>query len=153
VESRVNAFHVTDRLRYPDPAGEHGDVGDERDLAKEQAPLFPGIAAEHPKLPLVGSQAKDRVQRGRLSGAVGPDQSEDAPFFHPQVPAVERDGLAIDLAQPARLQDRHRSPAFLRFLAAREDRARSAPGAGSSRAPSATAPPKTAGALPRGGAR
>ena len=101
VESRMDAGDVVERLRDPHPARQHGDVGDEADVAHQLIALGPRIAAEHLQLALVGGEAEDRVERGGLAGAVGADEPEDAAFFDAQVDAVQRDGRAEGLAQAA----------------------------------------------------
>ena len=50
VEPRVHAGDVVERLRDPDPARQHGDVGDEADVAHEPIALGPGVAPEHLQL-------------------------------------------------------------------------------------------------------
>ena len=92
---------VVERLRDPHPARQHRDIGDEADVAHELIALGPGVAPEHRELSLVRHEAEDRVQRGRLAGAVGPDEPEDAALFDAQIGAVERDGRAVGLAQAA----------------------------------------------------
>ena len=101
IESRMHAGDVVERLRNPDPARQDGHIGNEGDVAHEPFALGPGIAAEHPELSLIGNEAEDRIERGGLAGAVGADQSEDAPFFDAQIDAVERDRRAERLAQTA----------------------------------------------------
>ena len=107
IESRMHAGDVVERLRDPHPARQHGDVGDEADVAHELIALGPGVAAEHLQLALVGGEAEDRVERGGLAGAVGTDEAEDAALFDAQVDAVERDGRAEGLAQAARFDAGH----------------------------------------------
>ena len=99
IESRMHAGDIIERLRNPYPARQHGDIGNETDIAHEPIALGPGVASEHLQFPLVGSQAEDRVQRGGLAGAVGTDESEDAALFHPQIDAVQRDLCAEGFAQ------------------------------------------------------
>ena len=101
IESRMHAGNVVERLRNPHPARQHGDIGDEADIAHELIALGPGIASEHLQLSLIGGEAENRVERGGLAGAVGADESEDAALFDPQIDAVQRDGCAEGLAQAA----------------------------------------------------
>ena len=107
IESRMHAGDVVERLRDPHPARQHGDVGDEADVAHEPVALRPGVAPEHLQLALVGGEAEDRVERGGLARAVGTDEPEDAALFDAQVDAVERDGRAEGLAQAARFDAGH----------------------------------------------
>ena len=93
IESRMHAGDVIERLRNLDPARQHGDIGDEADIAHELIALGPGIASEHLQLSLVRGEAENRVERGGLAGAVGTDESEDAALFHAQIDAVQRDWL------------------------------------------------------------
>ena len=101
IESRMHAGDIVERLRNPDPARQHGDVGDEADIAHELIALVPRVAPQHPQFPLVWSESEDRVERGGLARAVGTDQSQDAALFDTQIDAVQRDGCAVGLAQTA----------------------------------------------------
>src|SRR5207244_2590244 len=49
---------------------------------------------------LIWGKAENRVERGRLACAVGPDNSEDAALFDTQIDAVQRDGCAERLTEP-----------------------------------------------------
>src|SRR5204863_8699013 len=84
-----------------DPARQHGDISDERDIAHEVIALRPGVAPEDFQFALIGGEAKDRVERGGLAGAVGTDESEDSAFFDAEIDAVERDRGAECLAEAA----------------------------------------------------
>ena len=75
------------------PARQHGNVGNEADIAHELIAFSPGIATEHLQLSLVRGEAENRVQCGRLAGAVGTDESEDAALFDMQIDAVQREWL------------------------------------------------------------
>ena len=101
IESRMHAGDVVERLRNPHPARQHGDIGDEADIAHELIALGPGVASEHLQFSLIWSEAENRVERGGLAGAVGTDESEDAALFDAQIDAVQRDGCAEGLAQAA----------------------------------------------------
>ena len=92
IEARMDAGDVIERLRNPQPARQHGHVGDEADVAHQLVALGPGIAAQHFQLAFDRSEAENRVERGALAGAVGTDQPEDAALFDAQVDAVQRDG-------------------------------------------------------------
>ena len=48
-------------------------------------------------------QRREDPHRRRLPGAVRPEQAEHDPALHAQVDPVERDDLAVALAQPGRL--------------------------------------------------
>ena len=101
IESRMHAGDVVERLRNPYPARQHGDIGNEADIAHELIALGPGIASEHLQLSLIRGEAENRVERGGLAGAVGTDESEDAALFDAQIDAVQRDGCAEGLAEAA----------------------------------------------------
>ena len=60
---------------------------------------MPGIAAQYSKFALIRSKAKNGVQRSGLSGAVGPDKSENAALFDVKVYAIQRDVCAEGFAQ------------------------------------------------------
>ena len=107
IEARVDPRDVLERLIDPDPAGQHGDVGDEAHVAHQLVALGPGIAAEHPELPLEGEEAEHRVERRGLSRAVGPDDAQDAPFLDAEIDAVQCDGIAVGLAQAAYFDGGH----------------------------------------------
>src|SRR5258708_6737694 len=92
---------VIEDLRDAHPARQHGDVGDEGDIAHEQIALGPGISSEHRQFSLVGGEAENGVERGGLSCAVRADEPEDAAFFDTQIDAVERDRGAERLAETA----------------------------------------------------
>ncbi len=103
----MDAGDVIERLRNPDPPWQHRDVGNEADIAHELIALGPGIASEHFQFSLIRREAENRVERGRLAGAVRSDESEDAALFDPQIDAVQRDGCAEGLAQAAGFNDGH----------------------------------------------
>ena len=94
IESRMNAGDVVEHLRDADPARQHGDVGDEGDVAHELFALGPGIAPEDVQLSLIGDEAEDGVEGGALAGAVGTDEAEDAALFDAEIDAVQGDGGA-----------------------------------------------------------
>src|SRR3989442_5831762 len=78
VESRMHTREVVESLPNPHPARQHGDIGNEADIAHELIACGPEVASEHLQLPLIGGQADDRVERGSLADAVGNDKSKDA---------------------------------------------------------------------------
>ena len=82
IEPRMHAGDVVEQSAKPDPARQHGDVGDEADVAHELIALVQGSRPEHLQLSLVRSEPEDRVERRRLAGAVGTDESDDAALFH-----------------------------------------------------------------------
>src|SRR4051812_17935720 len=97
----MHSRDVIERLRNPHPARQHGDIGNETDVAHELVALVPGISTENTELPLVRGETENGVERSALAGAVRPDQSEDAPLFDAQVDSFERDGGAKDFAETA----------------------------------------------------
>ena len=78
----MNSGHIIEHLRDPHPAREHGDIGNETDIAHQLVALDPGIASEHPELSLIRRQTQNGVERGAFAGAVRPDQPENAAFIH-----------------------------------------------------------------------
>src|SRR3984893_956357 len=99
IESRMHAGDIIERLGTPDPARQHGHIGNETDIAHEPFTLGPGVASEDFQFPLVGNEAEDRVQRGGFTGAVGTDESEDAACFDAEIYAVQRSLGAEGLTQ------------------------------------------------------
>src|SRR6185436_14788338 len=91
-----------------DPARQHGDVGDETDVAHEQIALGPGIASEDSQLALIRREAEDRVERRGLPRAIRTDEAEDAAFLDAQIDAAESDRRAVGFAETACFYDRHR---------------------------------------------
>ena len=101
IESRMHAGDVVERLRNPHPARQHGDIGDEADIAHELIALASRGRVRAPSALPDRGEAENRVERGALAGAVGTDESEDAALFDTQIDAVQRDGCAEGLAQAA----------------------------------------------------
>src|SRR5439155_11594950 len=46
IESRVHTGHIIERLRNPDPARQHGDIGNEADIPHELIAFSPGRSEE-----------------------------------------------------------------------------------------------------------
>src|SRR6266851_7183992 len=107
IESRMHAAKVIERLRNPHPARQHGDIGDEADIAHEPIALGPGVASENLQFSLIWGEAENRVERSGLSCAVGTDESKNAALFDTQIDAVEREGCAEGLAEAACFDDCH----------------------------------------------
>src|ERR1700686_2890490 len=107
IESRMDAGNVVESLRNPDPPRQHRNIGNEAHVAHELITFGPRIASQHPQLTLVWREAENRVERGGLACAVGPDQPEDAALFNTQIDAVERNGCAERLTETAGFNDRH----------------------------------------------
>ena len=99
IESRMHAGDVVERLRNPHPARQHGDIGNEADIAHELIALGPGVASEHSQFSLIGGESENRIERGSLACAVGTDEAEDAALFDTQIDAVHCDGCAERLAE------------------------------------------------------
>src|SRR6185312_11969458 len=100
IESGMHAGDVVESLGDPHPARQHGDVGDERDVAHQLFARGPGVAAEHAQLSLVRGETENRGERGGLARAVGADEPEDAPLFDAQIEAVQRDRRAEGFMEP-----------------------------------------------------
>src|SRR6266404_4309487 len=105
----MNACDVIEQIRNAHPARQHGDVGDERDVAHELLARAPRVASEHFQFALVWSQTKDRIERRRFAGAVWTDEPEDAALFDSQVNAIERHGSAERFAKTACFYASHNS--------------------------------------------
>src|ERR1700684_180637 len=90
---------VVPQLRKPCPARQHGDIGNEADIAHELIALVPRVASEHSQLPLERREAEKRVEGGGLACAVRTDEAQDTALFYPHVNAVQRDGRAEGLAK------------------------------------------------------
>src|SRR5262249_49147151 len=101
IESRMHPGDIVERLRDPYPARQHGDIGNEADVAHELIAFVPGVASKHPQFSLIVSETENRAERGGLARAVGTDESDDAALFATQIDAVQRDGCAKGLAQAA----------------------------------------------------
>src|SRR4029077_2506519 len=101
IESRVNALDVVERLRNPQPARQHGDIGDKTDIPHELIAFFPGISSQYLQLSLIGSEPENGVQRRSLAGAVGTDESDNASLFDAQVDTVQRDSRPKGFAEAA----------------------------------------------------
>src|SRR4051812_29649261 len=97
----MHAGDIIQSLRNLYPAWEHGDIGDEADVAHKLIALAPGIAAEHVQLSLIRREAEDGIERSGLACSVGADESKNATLFNSQIDSVERDGWAKGLAQVA----------------------------------------------------
>ena len=59
VEAWMHAADVVEQLRNPHPARQHGDVGNEADIAHELIALGPGIAPEHSQFAFERSEAEN----------------------------------------------------------------------------------------------
>ena len=53
IESRMHAGDIIEQLRNPDPARQHGDIGNERDIAHELIARAPRVASEHFQFSLI----------------------------------------------------------------------------------------------------
>src|SRR5215469_329481 len=118
IKAGMHSGHVIDRIRNANPARQHRNVCDEGNIGHQTFAFDPGITAEHAKSSFVGDQSKNRVQRSSLAGSVGPDQSENAPFFHPQIDSIERNCCAKYLPEATCFDTSHdqRSSSFLFFV-------------------------------------
>src|ERR1700680_4955024 len=88
IESRLDAGNVVESLRNPDPPRQYRNIRNETPVSHELITFGPRIASQHPQLTLIWGEAEDRVQRGGLACAIGPDKPEDAALFDTQIDAV-----------------------------------------------------------------
>src|SRR5215469_13827910 len=98
---------VIERLGHANPARQDGNIGHETDIAHQLIAIIPGIAPKHFQFPLVRSKAENGIERGRLSRAIRPDESNNATLFDPEIHTVERNRCAKHFAQTARFYCRH----------------------------------------------
>src|SRR5437660_11315449 len=101
IESRVLALDVVERLRNPQPARQHGDIGDKTDIPHELIAFSPGIAPQYLQLSVIGGEPENGVQRRSLAGAVGTDEADNASLFDAQVDTVQRDSRPKGFAEAA----------------------------------------------------
>src|SRR5438132_12445399 len=92
---------VIEQLRHPDPARQHRDIGNERDIAHELIARVPRIASEDGQLSFIGSEPENRIERGRFAGAVRTYDSENAALFDTQVYPIQRNRCAENFAKSA----------------------------------------------------
>ena len=71
-KARMHAGHVVERLRHPQPARQHGHVGDETDVAHQRVALRARVAAQHRELAVEGGEAEDRLSAVVLPAPLGP---------------------------------------------------------------------------------
>src|SRR5580692_11558239 len=81
IKSGMHSGNVVQRLRNPYPARQHGDIGDEADIARELIALPPWVASKHFQFSLIRREPENRIECGALACAVGADKSEDAALF------------------------------------------------------------------------
>src|ERR1700720_1271298 len=98
----MHANDIVQKLGNPRPAWQHGNIRNEAHIPHELIALAPGVASKYPQLSFICREAENRVERRSLAGTVGTDDSQDAPFFQPQVHTVQRSRFAEGLAQAAR---------------------------------------------------
>src|ERR1035441_2507359 len=108
----MHTSDVVECLRNPHPARQHGDIRNEADIAHQLFTLGPRIASEYLQFPLILRETENRVKRGGLASAVEPDQSEDTSLIDAQIDAIQRDRLAIGLAESVCFQDSHSFGSF-----------------------------------------
>src|SRR5947208_4654750 len=103
----MHAGYVVEQLRNPDPTRQHGDIGNKGDIAHQFFARVPRVATEHGQLSVIGSESKNRIERGRFAGAIRTDESQDATLFDPKIDIVKRYGCAENFAEPAFFYSRH----------------------------------------------
>src|SRR5690606_22725155 len=95
--------HFVDRRVLPDQA----------DRPPHPAGVARHVVPRHARAPAVGAQERGQdAHRGRLARAVEAEQPADRALGHLQVEAVQGGLAAVGLAQPARLDHRHRTSSF-----------------------------------------
>ena len=112
----MHAGDVIEQLRNANPARQHGDVGDERNIAHELLARGPRVAPEHSQFSLVCGQSENRIQQSGFARAVRPDDSKNAAFFHAKIDIVQRDRCSKNLAQTASFNRCHGSVLLLSSL-------------------------------------
>ena len=94
------------RLPYPDPVGQRRLLELAADAPAQLVGFPRGIQAEHPDPPPIRlAQALHALHRGRLAGAVGPEQAKDLPPLDLQGDIVHGEHAAVRLAQVLDLDD------------------------------------------------
>src|SRR5207248_1101276 len=96
----MHSGDIIEQLRHPDPARQHRDIGNERDIAHELIAPVPRIASEDSQLSFIGSEPENRIERGRFAGAVRTYDSENAALFDTQVYPIQRNRCAENFAEP-----------------------------------------------------
>src|SRR4051794_11366539 len=118
----MHAGNVVECLRDANPAREHGDIGDEADIAHELVAFGPGIASKYAQFSLIWSEAENRVERSGFTCAVGTDEPENAAFFDVQINAIQRNGFSERFTETASFYAGHSfsAPLFLWDLRRRD---------------------------------
>src|SRR3954471_20514623 len=89
IKARMHASDIIQKLPHSNPSRQHSHIRDKGSIAHEQIALCPRITPQNPQFTLEGSQAENCVQCGGLSRTVRSNDSQDAPFLHPQVETIE----------------------------------------------------------------
>jgi hypothetical protein len=88
----VDTRYKVECLADTEPAGQHGNVGDEADILHELVALGTRVASEDTQLAVELGEAEDGLEKGRFAGAVGTDQSNDASGLDGKADGVDRGG-------------------------------------------------------------
>jgi hypothetical protein len=100
--ARIEVGEVPERLARRDVAVHPGRLQDDADALAQLTRVLLGIVAEHrDDAGRAGPVALEDLDRGRLAGAVGPEQAEDLAHGDLEVQAPHGLVLAVGLAQVA----------------------------------------------------
>src|SRR4030095_2606883 len=107
IESRMHARDIVEQLGDSNPARQHRDVRNERDVAHQFVTRVPRIATKHFQFPLIRGEAENRIERGGLTCAVRPYDSQDTPFLDTKIDVVQRSGCAEGFPKTAFFYECH----------------------------------------------
>src|SRR5471032_1805194 len=101
----MDAGDEVDGVLHLQPARQDGHVGDEAHLVHQRVALGARIEAQHRQLAVEARQSQHGFQRCRLARTVRTDQADDAAGLDLEAGLVQRNLLAIALAQIAGADD------------------------------------------------
>src|SRR5450631_1106184 len=107
IEPGMDSGNIVEHLPDPNPARQHGNIGNERDIAHKLIALCPGVEAKNLQLTLIRQKAQNGVERGGLACAVGANESQDAALLDMQFDAIQCDRRSKLLAETARFYACH----------------------------------------------
>jgi hypothetical protein len=99
----VQVRHQQQVLLAGEQLVDRGELAGDADHLADRVGLPGQVVAGDPDLAAVGADQRGQdLHRGGLAGAVGAEQREDGSFGDLQVDAVQRERVAVRLAQPGR---------------------------------------------------